>query len=432
MKKLIGKTISIFLMMAIVVSNLPLGTIAAGVRPSVSVSAPSKSSVEEGTSVSYTVTFSNADDIKLSSSYVNLNGFTATVSVTGTGNTRTVTLSNVQGAAGKKNISIKAGSAENASGASLATPNSVSFTLVEKEVNNTAPSTTTTTIVSPTTTISTTTVDSVRPSVSLSAPSVNSVNVGGTVTYVVTFADNKAVTNVNLSSAYVNLNGFTANVSVTGTGNTRNVVLSNIQGTAGNKNISIKAGAAEDAAGNKTLATPNSISFKLNQAATTTTNVDSVRPSVSISEPSAKQIYVGGTVTYVVTFADNKGIAKVNLSDAYLTFNGFTASVKITGTGNTRTVTLSNVQGEIGKNYNIVVKAKAAEDAAGNGTIQTPHSVSFQLVNKPTETKTTTPVVKLDNEPNTGVQGLPVLLIMVGSAGVLGLAGYVITKKIYG
>lgn len=104
MKKLIGKTITIFLLMAVVVSNLPVGTIAAAVRPSVSVSAPSTTSVTEGSSVSYTVTFSNEDDVQLSASYVNLNGFTANVGISGNGNTRTITLSNVQGTAGRKTI----------------------------------------------------------------------------------------------------------------------------------------------------------------------------------------------------------------------------------------------------------------------------------------------------------------------------------------
>ena len=445
MKKLMKKTITIFLIMAVVVSNLPFGTIAAGVRPSVSVSAPSATSIEEGASVSYKVTFSNADDINLSASYVNLNGFTANVSVSGSGSTRTITLSNVQGTAGKKTISIKAGAAENESGNSLATPNSVSFTLTEKVVNNNTNTNTSTgtntnnntntntgTNTNTNNTTIVTTTDNVRPSVSLSAPSVSSVNVGGTVKFTVSFADNKAVTTVNLSAAYINLNGFTANVSVSGSGNTRTITLSNIQGTAGKKTISIKAGAAEDAAGNSTIATPNSVSFTLNATTVLTTSDDNVRPSISISEPSAKTVYAGGTISYVISFADNRGVSKVNLSAAYLTFNGFTADVKVTGSGNTRTVTLSNIQGEVGTNYNIVVKKGAAEDAAGNQTIQTPHSISFQIVKKTTTTTTTTTTATtLDNEPNTGVESLPVLPIMGGATAILGVAGYIITKKLY-
>ena len=146
-------------------------------------------------------------------------------------------------------------------------------------------------------------------------------------------------------------------------------------------------------------------------------------------------MYAGGSVSYVITFADNRAVTRVNLSQAYLIFNGFTADVTITGSGNTRTVTLSNVQGEVGKNYNIVVKAGAAEDAAGNGTIQTPHSISFQIIQKgsnSTPNTNTNDSSKLDGEPNTGVESLPVLPIMGGAAAVLTTIGYVVTKKIYG
>ncbi len=428
MLKLMKKTITIFLVMAVVISNLPLGTIAAGVRPSVSISAPSVTSIEEGASVSYRVTYSSADEIYLSKDYVNLNGFTATINVSGEGDVKTVTLSNVQGTAGKKNISIRSASAENENGMSLATPNSVSFMLTEKVVNNDTNNNTNNNVnnntnnnTNNTPNVPVVAADTVRPSVSISAPSVKNVNVGGTVKFTVSFSDNVAVAKVNLSKDYINLNGFTADVNVNGT----TVILSNIQGAAGNKNISIKAGAAGDAAGNNTLATPNSISFALNGVAVKG-SADEVRPSVSISEPSAKTVYAGGTITYVISFADNREVAKVNLSKDYLTFNGFTADVKVTGEGNVRTVTLSNIQGEVGKNYNIVVLKGAAEDAAGNMTIQTPHSISFQIVKK-----TTAPATKLDNEPNTGIESLPVLPIMGGASAILGVAGYILTKKLY-
>ena len=410
MKNILKRTIAIVILVFVITIGFDFENVFAGVRPSVSVSAPSKNSIEKGESVSYTITFSNTTKISLSEDYINMNGFTASVKVTGSGEVRTITLSNVQGSVGNKNISIKAGAAENYNGASLATPNSISFALNEKSEP----------------------ADAVRPSISISAPDSNSINVGGTVRYVVTFADNVGIAKINLSESYINMNGFTANVSVTGTENSRTIVLSNVQGTAGSKNISIKSGAAEDAAGNKTLATPNSISFTLNESVK---EEDKVRPSISISEPSLKQIYMGETVSYVVTFADNKGIAKVNLSNDYIVLNGFTASVKITESGNTRTITLSNVQGDVGKNCNITIKSGAAEDAAGNKTLQTPNSISFQIIEKNTST---TPVNeptesgKLDNEPNTGVEGLPVLQIMSSAVAILSITGVIITKKIYG
>ena len=560
MKKIFRKTISIFLLMAVVVSNLPLGTIVAGVRPSVAISSPSTKSVEEGSSVRYTITFSYADRINDVKDYINLNGFDATVSVSGSGNTRTVTLSNVQGTAGKKTISLDSGLAKNDNGNSYETPNSESFTLVEKQVvdtgsnnnnNNTsvvdttdkvrpsvavsAPSKKTVDVggtVSYTVTFadnkavskvnltrdyvvlngfsatvnisgngntrtitlsnvqgtagkksivikagaaadaagnvtlesvnsesftlaqkqvvdtgsnnnnnnnntpSVDTADKVRPSIAISAPTKKTIKAGQTVSYTVTFADNKGISKVNLTADYVILNGFTADIKITGSGNTRTITLSNVQGIGGKKNIIVKAGAAEDAAGNLTFETPNSESFTLNVETTVVDTTDKVRPSIAISNPSVKEIYAGGTVSYVVTFADNREIAKINLTEDYLVFNGFTADVKITGNGNTRTITLSNIQGEVGTKYNIVIKKGAAEDAAGNLTFESPNSESFRIVKKanvetPEQQKPTTSS-KLDNEPNTGVESLPVLPIMGGAAVVLVVAGYVITKKIYG
>lgn len=240
MKKNINKIISIFILISIAISNLPLGTISAYVRPSIAVSNPNKTTVNAGDSVSYQISYSDADEIYLSSSYVTLNGFSANISVYGNGNTKTITLSNIQGTSGNKSISIKANSAQNEVGYAYAIPNSYSFNLVN---------------------------DSVRPSIAISAPNNTSVYNGGTVVYTVTFSDNKQISKINLSSSYVTLNGFSANVSVSGSGNTRMITLSNINGTAGKKNISIKAGAAQDASGNSTYAISKSDSFTIIQKA---------------------------------------------------------------------------------------------------------------------------------------------------------------------
>jgi len=403
------------------------------VRPAVSIGAPSKKNINAGETVSYVVTFSDnkaVSKVNLTKDYVVLNGFTADIKITGSGNTRTITLSNVQGAAGKKNIVIKSGAAADAAGnLTYETPNSESFTLVEKQVvdnnNNNSNTSNNNNNVS-----NVNNVDKVRPSVSIGAPTKKNINVGGTVSYVVKFADNKAISKVNLTKDYIVLNGFTADIKITGSGNTRTITLSNIQGEVGKKyNIVIKKGAAEDAAGNLTYESPNSESFTLNSEVPVVDTTDVVRPSIAISEPSVKEINAGGTVSYVVTFADNREIAKVNLTKDYIVFNGFTADVKITGSGNTRTITLSNIQGEVGTKYNIVIKKGAAEDAAGNLTYESPNSESFRIVKKAV---TQAPSNKLDNEPNTGVEELPVLPIMGAASAVLSIAGFVITKKIYG
>ena len=99
MKKNINKIISLFILISIAISNLPLGTISAYVRPSVAVGMPSKTTVNAGDSVSYQISYSDADEIYLSSSYVTLNGFSANVSVFGNGNTKTVGYSGTGAAA---------------------------------------------------------------------------------------------------------------------------------------------------------------------------------------------------------------------------------------------------------------------------------------------------------------------------------------------
>ena len=93
------------------------------------------------------------------------------------------------------------------------------------------------------------------------------------------------------------------------------------------------------------------------------------------------KVYNGGTLNYTITFADNKSVEKINLSNSYIVLNGFTANISISGKGLNRLVTLSNIQGSNGKK-NISIKVGAATDGAGNSSLATPNSVSFELINK--------------------------------------------------
>jgi len=380
MKRSINKIVSIFILISIIISSMPLGTINAYVRPSVGVSRPSKTTVNVGDSVSYTIMYSDADEIYLSSSYVTLNGFSANVYVSGNGDTRTVTLSNIQGTSGNKSISIKANSAENDAGYAYATPNSYAFNLVS---NN----------------------DNIKPSIAVSSPSTSTVNAGGSVSYTISFSDNVGISKINTTSSYITLNGFSANVSVSNIGSKSVVTLSNIQGSNGNKSISIKAGAAYDNAGNTTSAINSTASFNLvNNTANNNQNnnsyVDNVRPSISISSPNNKQINVGGTVVYTVKFADNNSVAKINLSSSYITLNGFTANVLVSGSGNTRMITLSNIQGTSGSK-SISIKAGAAQDSVGNSTYSI-SSEKFSIIQKINST-TSTVTKPTNNKVNSNI-----------------------------
>jgi len=316
MKKSINKIISIFILISIVISNLPLGAISAYVRPSVAVSKPSKSTVNAGGSVSYTIMYSDADEIYLSSSYVTLNGFSANISVSGNGDTRTITLSNVQGSNGNKSIVIKARSAENDSGYSYETPNSYSFNLVNNNVNNNVNST-----------------DIIKPSIAVSSPSRTSVNVGGSISYTISFTDNVGISRVNTTSSYITLNGFSANISVVNNGNKSVVTLSNIQGTAGKKNISIKAGAAQDSTGNTTYAISNSTSFSILQKVN--------QSNTSVVKPSTNNKVNNNINKNNVNLVISSNIATIKASDV------LKSTPKITSTCNDNSTVLGDINKDI-------------------------------------------------------------------------------------
>ena len=217
-------------------------------RPAVRVGYISNCS--EGDSISFSVEFSgsnlvNGGNIPFNSSYVTLHGFSANVNVIKNSYTRyTVTLNNIRGNSSGNYVEIRSGAAianDGLGAAYSATTNSNSFSINAG--------------------------DSISPSISLIGPNISSVNNGGTVTYIVRYTDASGVTNVNLYANSVKLNGFTAQVSVSGSGENskvveRKITLSNIQGTNGSKYITVVAATASDYAGNRTRGV-NSSTFSL-------------------------------------------------------------------------------------------------------------------------------------------------------------------------
>ena len=217
-------------------------------RPAVRVGYISNCS--EGDSISFSVEFSgsnlvNGGNITFNSSYVTLHGFSANVNVIKNSYTRyTVTLNNIRGNSSGNYVEIRSGAAianDGLGAAYSATTNSNSFSINAG--------------------------DSISPSISLIGPNISSVNNGGTVTYIVRYTDASGVTNVNLYANSVKLNGFTAQVSVSGSGENskvveRKITLSNIQGTNGSKYITVVAATASDYAGNRTRGV-NSSPFSL-------------------------------------------------------------------------------------------------------------------------------------------------------------------------
>lgn len=241
----------------ILVSFLCTGFVKATAKPVVKIGYISECS--QGDSISFSIEFSgsnliNGGNIPFNSSYVVVHGFSANISVTRNSYTRyTVTLNNIRGNSSGNYVEIKSGAAianDGLGAASSSTAYSNSFNI---KVN-----------------------DNVAPSISIIGPSISSVNNGGTVTYIVRYTDASGVTNVNLYKNSIKLNGFTANISISGSGENskvveRKITLSNIQGTNGSKYISIVAATASDYNGNRTNGV-NSSSFKLVNRSVTSGN----------------------------------------------------------------------------------------------------------------------------------------------------------------
>ena len=238
----------IIIMSCVLVTFLCTGFVKATARPTVRIG--NISNCSQGDSISFSVEFSgnnlvNGGRIPFNASYVTVHGFSANVGVIKNTYSRyTVTLNNVRGNSSGNYVEIRSGAAianDGLGSAYSATTYSNSFSIGSN--------------------------DTVAPSISLIGPNISSVNNGGTVTYIVRYTDASGVANVNLYQNSVKLKGFTANVSISGSGENskvveRKITLSNIQGSNGSKYISIVAATASDYNGNRTIGV-NSSPFKL-------------------------------------------------------------------------------------------------------------------------------------------------------------------------
>ncbi|HEY4289657.1 MAG TPA: MBG domain-containing protein [Puia sp.] len=209
------------------------------IAPSVSIGAPSASITKAGP-VSYTITYAddnfNTSTLSSSDITVNSSGTAAagSVSVSGSGLTRTVQLSGITGN-GTLGISLAAATAtDNAGNVALAAGPSATFV-----ADNTAPITT------------------------IGNPSAASVNTGsGPISYTVAYADDN-FDNSTLTTGNITLNSTgtaMGTVGITGSGTSYTVTISNISGI-GTLGISVAAGTATDNAGNIASAAGPSATF---------------------------------------------------------------------------------------------------------------------------------------------------------------------------
>jgi len=324
--------------------------------PIISIGAPS-APLTQGGPISYTVTYSGADAITLTTGDITLNTTgtaNGTIGVSGTGTiTRTVTISGITGN-GTLGIALAANTASDAAGnAALPAGPSASFT-----------------------------VDNSAPTLSISAPSV-ALTKGGPVTYTITYSGANTIT---LATGNVTLFGTgTANgtVGVSGTGtSTRTVTISGITGD-GTLGISLAVGTATDAAGNIAPLAGSSATFI----------VDNTAPGLSISAPSST-LTRNGPVTYTITYSGANSIA---LTAGKVILNGTgtaNGTVGVSGTGTTtRTVTISGITGN--GTLGIVLAANTASDAAGNTALPAGPSASFTVDNTAPTVSISVPSVAL-------------------------------------
>lgn len=298
--------------------------------PTLAITGPTPSLGNSSTSFEWTVTYTNADTVTLTSSNISLGG-TATVgcakSVTGSGTaTRTVTISNCSGN-GSLNISVAANSAQDTAG---------------NQALAAGPSTNAT-------------VDNTAPTLAISGPTPttgkSTTNFVWTVTY--TNADSVTLADADISLGGTATASCTKAVSGSGTA-TRTVTISNCSGT-GTLNISVAANSAQDSSGNSAAAAGPS----------SNATVDNTAPTISIAGPTPA---LGTSATSFVWTVNYTGASAVSLANGDITLIGTATagcSSSVTGSGlSARTVTVSGCSGN--GTVGIAVAANSAQDAVGN------------------------------------------------------------------
>ncbi|NVN89239.1 MAG: hypothetical protein HXX11_01435 [Desulfuromonadales bacterium] len=336
-------------------------------NPAIGIGSPSVAYTGSG-SVTYTVSYTDTNFISSSLSLaditLNTTGTaTGTVSVgSGTGASRTVTISAISGE-GSLGISIGAGTGVDITG-------------------NTAPASAASTVV---------TVDNTSPTISIGSPSATTTRTGP-VSYVISYGDANFSTS-SLAPAQVTListGTATGTIAVTGTGTTRTVTISAISGD-GTLGISIASGTASDLAGNTAPAAGPSATFL----------VDNTAPTISVGSPSVASTR-GGPVTYSVTYADANFSSSLALTATSVTLvktGSATGTVTVdNGTGQVRTLTISNISGT--GTLGISIAKDTASDTSGNKAPVSGNSTLFIVDNTaPTITVSAPSAVRTSSGP---------------------------------
>ena len=273
-------------------------------------------------------------------------------------------------------------------------------------------------------------VAAVIPRLAIGTPSSGTVEVGGTIRYNVKIYNN--ATKVTLKPSDIRIEGVTANVSVEGSGTEdRVIVLSNIQGSIGAVGyISyIAPGVAVNEKGGSKEMNLTSTSFTIVATVNNTPapeptpsqpsnptlppvventptpepeepkeEPDTTAPTMEIDGYNKESIKIGEEISFEVKYTDDKEMGEITLNENDITLYGFKADIKISGEGNTRTVTLSNVQGHLGGMKYVVIAGNTAKDKVGNTVKDGGKTSMFRVIDNDTKNK---PDDWVEN-PNTG------------------------------
>ena len=223
-------------------------------------------------------------------------------------------------------------------------------------------------------------VEAAIPALSVTALSSTTVKEGGSVSFTLKYhGDIKLIT---LSEKSIGLDGFTATKKITVSGNDRIVTLSNIKSTN-----NVYTGKYVHIAGGTAISSDLQMVRELNTQVFTIVPKDTKAPVLTISKANPTKVYNGGTVTYTLKYADDVKVKMITLNEKSLGLKGFTADKKVViNKDNTATVTLSNIQGEIGGNKVLYVAGGTAIDEDLNMANEVT-AEAFTIEAKPEEPK---------------------------------------------
>ena len=346
----IKKLFAVVLLVAIVVTTMPISLISAASTNGVflSIKAPSAWTVTEGESVSFTLNYATNPghtlSIDLRPGAIGMYGFTGDVSISGEGNTRVVTVSNISlvGEAGYgKYLTVNAGTGFDEELYLSNGVKSAMFTINAKAAPVPA--------------------DTVAPVLTISDPNPSVVTEGGSVSYTLTYSDNVGIAGIDLRAGAIGLYGFTGDIAISGEGNTRVVTVNNVKNVGTGKYITVNSGTGYDAELNLCNGVKGN-SFEIVAAKAK----DTVPPVLTISDPNPAKVTEGGSVSFTLTYTDDVAVAGIDLRAGAIGLYGFTGDISISGEGNrTRVITVSNVK-NVGTGKYITVKAGPGYDAELN------------------------------------------------------------------